>query len=122
MILLVHVKFKACEAGDNESLVNILNNAQEYYNLDINCKDSNGKSALVIALENERLECLETLLDFGVKVGDALLYAIKKQQVSAVKILFRFSNTKLYSYITLRIHLNTTISSNIVGTNNEQLS
>ena len=81
---------KACEAGDNESLVNILNNAQEYYNLDINCKDSNGKSALVIALENERLECLETLLDFGVKVGDALLYAIKKQQVSAVKILFRF--------------------------------
>ena len=56
--------------------------------MDLNCKDSNGKSALVIALENERLECLETLLDFGVKIGDALLYAIKKQQVSAVKILF----------------------------------
>ena len=69
-------------------MTTILNNAQEYYDLDINCKDSNGKSALVIALENERLECLETLLDFGVKIGDALLYAIKKQQVSAVKILF----------------------------------
>ena len=51
-------------------------------------KDANGKSALVVALENERLDCLEILLDYGVKVGDALLYAIKKQQVSAVKLLF----------------------------------
>ena len=54
----------------------------------MNCKDQNGKSSIIVALEAEQGQCLETLLDFGVKIGDALLYAIKKKQVVAVKILF----------------------------------
>ena len=66
-----------------------LTTAQSYYNLDLNCKDQNGKSALVVALETENWACLELLLDNGVKIGDALLYAIKNKQVNAVKILFQ---------------------------------
>ena len=48
----------------------ILTAAQSYYNLDLNCKDQNGKSALVIALETENWACLELLLDNGVKIRD----------------------------------------------------
>ena len=106
---------QACANGDLEELQEILTAAQSYYNLDLNCKDQNGKSALVIALETENWACLELLLDNGVKIrdtrtingvrierslydirhvsmtkiGDALLYAIKNKQVNAVKILFQ---------------------------------
>ena len=80
---------QACANGDLEELQEILTAAQSYYNLDLNCKDQNGKSALVVALETENWACLELLLDNGVKIGDALLYAIKNKQVNAVKILFQ---------------------------------
>ena len=80
---------QACANGDLEELQEILTTAQSYYNLDLNCKDQNGKSALVVALETENWACLELLLDNGVKIGDALLYAIKNKQVNAVKILFQ---------------------------------
>ena len=80
---------QACANGDLEEMQEILTAAQSYYNLDLNCKDQNGKSALVVALETENWACLELLLDNGVKIGDALLYAIKNKQVNAVKILFQ---------------------------------
>ena len=80
---------QTCANGDLEELQEILTAAQSYYNLDLNCKDQNGKSALVVALETENWACLELLLDNGVKIGDALLYAIKNKQVNAVKILFQ---------------------------------
>ena len=80
---------QACANGDLEELQETLTAAQSYYNLDLNCKDQNGKSALVVALETENWACLELLLDNGVKIGDALLYAIKNKQVNAVKILFQ---------------------------------
>ena len=61
---------QACANGDLEELQEILTAAQSYYNLDLNCKDQNGKSALVIALETENWACLELLLDNGVKIRD----------------------------------------------------
>ncbi|KAI3376093.1 hypothetical protein L3Q82_016619 [Scortum barcoo] len=64
-----------------------LREAEVYYNMDVNCLDPLGRSALLIAIENENLEIMELLLDHGIHTGDALLYAIRKEVVGAVELL-----------------------------------
>ncbi|CAI5796387.1 short transient receptor potential channel 4 isoform X1 [Podarcis lilfordi] len=55
--------------------------------ININCIDPLGRTALLIAIENENLELIELLLNFNVYVGDALLHAIRKEVVGAVELL-----------------------------------
>ena len=52
--------------------------------------DPLGRSALLIAIENENLEIMELLLNHSVYVGDALLYAIRKEVVGAVELLLSY--------------------------------
>uniref|UniRef100_A0A8B9NT40 Transient receptor potential cation channel subfamily C member 5 n=1 Tax=Accipiter nisus TaxID=211598 RepID=A0A8B9NT40_9AVES len=82
----------AVEKGDYASVKHALQEAEIYYNININCMDPLGRSALLIAIENENLEIMELLLSHSVYVGDALLYAIRKEVVGAVEL---FSETPL---------------------------
>ncbi|XP_026861974.2 short transient receptor potential channel 5a [Electrophorus electricus] len=77
----------AVEKGDYAGVKHALQEAQVYYNIDMNCVDPLGRSGLLIAIENENLEVMELLLDHGVNTGDALLYAIRKEVVGAVELL-----------------------------------
>ncbi|XP_072512791.1 short transient receptor potential channel 5a isoform X2 [Salminus brasiliensis] len=77
----------AVEKGDYAGVKHALQEAEVYYNIDVNCVDPLGRSALLIAIENENLEVMELLLDHGVNTGDALLYAIRKEVVGAVELL-----------------------------------
>ena len=61
--------------------------AEIYFKININCIDPLGRTALLIAIENENLEIIELLLSFNVYVGDALLHAIRKEVVGAVELL-----------------------------------
>ncbi|XP_007892167.1 short transient receptor potential channel 5 [Callorhinchus milii] len=80
----------AVEKGDYASVKQGLEEAEIYFNININCTDPLGRSALLIAIENENLEIMELLLSFSVYVGDALLYAIRKEVVGAVELLLRY--------------------------------
>ncbi|AWO99775.1 putative short transient receptor potential channel 4 [Scophthalmus maximus] len=71
----------AVEKGDYAS------EAEIYFKININCIDPLGRTALLIAIENENLEIIELLLSFSVYVGDALLHAIRKEVVGAVELL-----------------------------------
>ncbi|OCT65888.1 hypothetical protein XELAEV_18042138mg [Xenopus laevis] len=77
----------AVEKGDYASVKHALEEAEIYYNININCMDPLGRSALLIAIENENLEIMELLLSHNIYVGDALLYAIRKEVVGAVELL-----------------------------------
>uniref|UniRef100_A0A8C7JG96 Transient receptor potential cation channel subfamily C member 5 n=1 Tax=Oncorhynchus kisutch TaxID=8019 RepID=A0A8C7JG96_ONCKI len=77
----------AVEKGDYAGVKLALQEAEIYYNINVNCLDPLGRSALLIAIENENLEVMELLLNHGVHVGDALLYAIRKEVVGAVELL-----------------------------------
>ncbi|XP_035229400.1 LOW QUALITY PROTEIN: transient-receptor-potential-like protein [Stegodyphus dumicola] len=55
--------------------------------LDVNCKDPVGRSATLMAIDNENLEMLELLLEYGVESRDALLHAINAEYVEAVDLL-----------------------------------
>ncbi|XP_061595338.1 short transient receptor potential channel 4-like [Cololabis saira] len=77
----------AVEKGDYASVKQALKEAEIYFKININCIDPLGRTALLIAIENENLEIIELLLSFNVYVGDALLHAIRKEVVGAVELL-----------------------------------
>ncbi|KAM3869242.1 short transient receptor potential channel 4-like [Diretmus argenteus] len=77
----------AVEKGDYASVKQALEEAEIYFKININCIDPLGRTALLIAIENENLEITELLLSFNVYVGDALLHAIRKEVVGAVELL-----------------------------------
>ncbi|XP_058132903.1 short transient receptor potential channel 4 [Dasypus novemcinctus] len=77
----------AVEKGDYASVKKALQEAEIYFKININCIDPLGRTALLIAIENENLELIELLLSFNVYVGDALLHAIRKEVVGAVELL-----------------------------------
>ncbi|XP_059389767.1 short transient receptor potential channel 4b [Carassius carassius] len=77
----------AVEKGDYASVKLALEEAEIYFKININCIDPLGRTALLIAIENENLEIIELLLSFNVYVGDALLHAIRKEVVGAVELL-----------------------------------
>ncbi|KAG8194405.1 hypothetical protein JTE90_011017 [Oedothorax gibbosus] len=55
--------------------------------MDINCKDPVGRSATLMAIDNENLEMLELLLEAGAESRDSLLHAIEAEYVEAVDLL-----------------------------------
>lgn len=55
--------------------------------LNVNCVDPLGRSALLIAIENENIEMIEVLLNYNVEVGDSLLHAINEENVEAVELI-----------------------------------
>uniref|UniRef100_A0A8C7FZ01 Transient receptor potential cation channel, subfamily C, member 4b n=1 Tax=Oncorhynchus kisutch TaxID=8019 RepID=A0A8C7FZ01_ONCKI len=77
----------AVEKGDYASVKQALEEAEIYFRININCIDPLGRTALLIAIENENLEIIELLLTYNVYVGDALLHAIRKEVVGAVELL-----------------------------------
>ncbi|XP_060753704.1 short transient receptor potential channel 4b [Neoarius graeffei] len=77
----------AVEKGDYGSVKRALQEAEIYFKINVNCVDPLGRTALLIAIENENLEMVELLLAHDVHVGDALLHAIRKEVVGAVELL-----------------------------------
>ncbi|XP_060092744.1 short transient receptor potential channel 4 isoform X1 [Heteronotia binoei] len=77
----------AVEKGDYAGVKHALEEAEIYFKININCIDPLGRTALLIAIENENLELIELLLSFNVYLGDALLHAIRKEVVGAVELL-----------------------------------
>ena len=61
--------------------------AAETNYININCMDPLGRSALLMAIDNENLEMVELLIEHKVETKDALLHAISEQFVEAVEVL-----------------------------------
>ncbi|XP_071452842.1 transient receptor potential protein-like [Hetaerina americana] len=79
------------ERGDCASVRRMLEDAKNNPGtLDINCVDPLNRSALIAAIENENIELMHILLDYGIEVKDALLHAIKEEYVEAVEILLEW--------------------------------
>ncbi|XP_076367318.1 transient receptor potential-gamma protein-like [Tachypleus tridentatus] len=77
----------AVERGDSASVRRCLENNNDTNYININCIDPLGRSALLMAIDNENLEMLELLIEFKVETKDALLHAISEQYVEAVEVL-----------------------------------
>ncbi|XP_035211630.1 transient receptor potential-gamma protein-like isoform X2 [Stegodyphus dumicola] len=76
----------AVERGDLASTRRYLESAKEK-NININCTDPLGRSALLMAIDNENLEMVQLLIYSQVETKDALLHAINEEFVEAVELL-----------------------------------
>lgn len=56
----------------------------------INCTDPLGRSALLMAIDNENLDMIELLVECGVEMRDSLLHAINEEFVEAVELLLDY--------------------------------
>lgn len=65
----------------------MLKKAEETGYININCVDPLGRSALLMAIDNENLEMVEVLINLKVDTKDALLHAISEEFVEAVEVL-----------------------------------
>ncbi|XP_055958673.1 transient receptor potential-gamma protein isoform X2 [Patella vulgata] len=84
----------AVERGDVPSTRQILLQSSSN-GININCVDPLGRSALLVAIENENIEMIELLLQYNVEVGDSLLHAINEENVEAVELILNHEvNTK----------------------------
>ncbi|XP_076676587.1 transient receptor potential cation channel gamma isoform X2 [Andrena cerasifolii] len=89
MISLSHLEKKyllAVERGDVASVRRMLQSAPDT-GININCVDPLGRSALLMAIDNENLEMVELLIEHKVDTKDALLHAISEEFVEAVEVL-----------------------------------
>lgn len=55
--------------------------------ININCVDPLGRSALLMAIDNENLDMVDLLINYNVDTKDALLHAISEEFVEAVEML-----------------------------------
>ncbi|KAG7198402.1 hypothetical protein KM043_005792 [Ampulex compressa] len=76
----------AVERGDVASVRRMLQRAIDA-DININCVDPLGRSALLMAIDNENLEMVELLIEHKVDTKDALLHAISEEFVEAVEVL-----------------------------------
>ncbi|KAK7868642.1 hypothetical protein R5R35_008449 [Gryllus longicercus] len=83
----------AVERGDVASTRRMLQRAQETGYININCVDPLGRSALLMAIDNENLEMVELLIEHRVETKDALLHAISEEFVEAVEVLLDHEET-----------------------------
>ncbi|XP_060800629.1 transient receptor potential-gamma protein isoform X2 [Amyelois transitella] len=75
------------ERGDVAGTRRVLQRARDTGHINVDCVDPLGRSALLMAIDNENLEMVELLVEFGVETRDALLHAISEEFVEAVEAL-----------------------------------
>ncbi|XP_072049788.1 LOW QUALITY PROTEIN: short transient receptor potential channel 1-like [Amphiura filiformis] len=76
------------------SSVNELIDRRDEIDLNINCKDINGQSALNIAITEGNLVVIYPLLESNVRIGDALLRAVDSDFVEAVRLLCEYAKDR----------------------------
>ncbi|XP_038063933.1 short transient receptor potential channel 4-like isoform X2 [Patiria miniata] len=81
----------AAENGDKKAIMYALEKAPD---LNINCTDKDGRSALVIAIQNGNSEIIKLLLEHSVQLGDALLRAVDEQFTNAAQMICEYIKQK----------------------------
>ena len=86
--------FKAVRSGDKEAVQNLIHTKQ----VDVNCRNTNGETALQIAIEDEAIDIVQTLLKNNAEIGSALFQAVRKNSLQCVRILVAYdSNRKSFT-------------------------
>ncbi|XP_071948244.1 short transient receptor potential channel 4-like [Antedon mediterranea] len=74
----------AAEKGDKKAILYALDNAPD---LNINCVDREGRSALIIAINNGNSDIIKVLLEHGIQLGDSLLRSVDEQFTLGVQLI-----------------------------------
>ncbi|XP_078599583.1 short transient receptor potential channel 4-like isoform X2 [Branchiostoma floridae x Branchiostoma japonicum] len=78
----------AAASGDIATVTELLGFGEG--KIDINCKDALGRCAVELAVDSDHLEVANALLQYGASPGEALLYAVDKEDVAAAGMLLEY--------------------------------
>ncbi|XP_053958534.1 transient receptor potential-gamma protein isoform X3 [Anastrepha ludens] len=87
----------AVERGDMAGTRRMLQKAQDTDYINVNCVDPLGRTALLMAIDNENLEMVELLISYNVDTKDALLHSISEEFVEAVEVLLDHENVTFHT-------------------------
>ncbi|XP_049313223.1 transient receptor potential-gamma protein [Bactrocera dorsalis] len=87
----------AVERGDMAGTRRMLQKAQDTDYINVNCVDPLGRTALLMAIDNENLEMVELLISYNVDTKDALLHSISEEFVEAVEVLLDHENVSFHT-------------------------
>ena len=79
------------------SALRMLQKAQDTDYINVNCVDPLGRTALLMAIDNENLEMVELLISYNVDTKDALLHSISEEFVEAVEVLLDHENVSFHT-------------------------
>ena len=84
--------FEAVQSGNKESVQRLLHDKQ----VDVNCRNTNGETALEIAVDEEAIDIIKTLLENQAEIGSTLFQAVRNNSLQCVRILVAYdSNRKI---------------------------
>ena len=75
--------FEAVRTGDKESVQRLLRDKQ----VDVNCRNTNGETALEIAVDEEAIDIIKILLENQAEIGSTLSQAVRNNSLECVKIV-----------------------------------
>ena len=85
--------FEAVRTGDKESVQKLLSDKQ----VDVNCRDTNGETALEIAVDEESIDIIKTLLKNQAEIGSTLFQAVRNNSLQCVRILVAYDSNRRIS-------------------------
>lgn len=90
--------FEAVRSGDKDAVQNLIHTKR----VDVNCRNTNGETALQIAIEDEAIDIVQMLLRNKAEIGSALFQAVRNNSLQCVRILVAYdSNRKISTANTL---------------------
>ncbi|CAH1232490.1 TRPC5 [Branchiostoma lanceolatum] len=78
----------AAASGDIATVTELLGSGEG--RVDVDCTDGLGRCAVELAVGSDHLEVADVLLHYGATPGEALLYAVDKEDVAAVEMLLNY--------------------------------
>ena len=85
--------FEAVQSGDKESVQMLLHDRQ----VDVNCRNTNGETALQIAVDKEAMDIIKMLLENQAEIGSTLFQAVRNNSLQCVRILVAYDSNRRIS-------------------------
>ena len=85
--------FEAVQSGDKESVQTLLHDKQ----VNANRKNTKGQTALQIAVDEEAIDIIKTLLENRAEIGSTLFQAVRNNSLQCVRILVAYDSNQRIS-------------------------
>lgn len=110
--------FEAVRSGDKEAVQKLLHDKQ----VSVNCRNANGETALQIAVDEEAIDIIQTLLKNKAEIGSALFQAVRNNSLQCVRILVAYDSNRKISTAKERTPVTTLKTLNCSGKFDEFLT
>ena len=82
--------FEAVRSRNKEAVQNLISTKH----VNVNCRNTNGETALQIAVEEQAIDIIQTLLKNKAEIGSALFQAVRNNSLQCVRILVAYDSNR----------------------------